>query len=111
MAYKKKILITGGAGFIGSHLVETLANKGYRVIVIDLLEQKFTNPNIKTYVADIRDSKLMSNIITNEEVKCIVHLAALINVDESIRKPLYYHDVNVNGTKNVCELSLEYKIK
>lgn len=98
----KKILITGGAGFIGSHTVEELLDNGYEVTVLDSLRTgdlqniSHVQDRIKFVEGDIRDEKLLDSLIDADTA--IVNLAAVISIPESIENPQLAHDINVNGT-------------
>jgi len=110
------ILVTGGAGFIGSHLCEHFLSKGHRVISLDNFDD-FYNPAIKEQNinsllknenyelvrGDIRDAAVLKNIFEKNTVDCVVHLAAKAGVRPSIQQPVHYMDVNVNGTANLLE--------
>ena len=110
------ILVTGGAGFIGSHLVEALLLGGRDVIVLDSFDD-FYDPAVKrknvepfmgrpgfTLVeGDIRDPKGIESLFTTHPIGVVVHLAARAGVRPSIQQPLLYSDVNVNGTVNLLE--------
>jgi len=104
-----KFVVTGGAGFIGSHLSEYLIKEGHSVIVIDDLSVgKIENlENIKEkidfYQADILDFEEMEKIVVNADG--LFHEAALVSVPESFEKPELYNKVNVDGTKNIFELA------
>lgn len=112
----KKIIVTGGAGFIGSHLVERLLDEGHQVIAIDNLcggwlknlttVQK--HPQFLFVNTDIKDTESISPFF--KEVDWIFHLAALADIVPSIEKPKDYYDTNVTGTFNVLELSKKYGI-
>lgn len=109
---KKTYLVTGGAGFIGSHLVDRLIASDHRVRVIDNLsmgKKEYINPKAIFYHADIRDKKSITKCFEN--VDGIFHLAALARIQPSFEKPEEYVDTNVLGTKNILELAKEYKIK
>ncbi len=117
-----KILITGAAGFIGSHLTERLLNNGCEVIGIDNFDD-FYDPNIKRknlsavlqnkqfklIDADIRDSRSMEKALS-ENIDTVVHLAAKAGVRPSIENPLLYADVNINGTMVLLEAARKNKI-
>ncbi|OGO77169.1 MAG: epimerase [Clostridiales bacterium GWB2_37_7] len=118
------ILVTGGAGFIGSHLVEKLLEYGHKVINLDNFNA-FYSPLIKrkniskaqlshryTLVeGDIRDENLLDHIFTTFKIDTVVHIAALAGVRKSIDNPLEYVDVDIKGTVNLLEYSRRYKIK
>jgi len=96
-------LVTGGAGFIGSHLVKELIHRGYDVRVLDNLstgnKENLTSLEIELFVGDIRDKEMVSKAVKGAEL--IFHYAALISVAESVENPSYCYDVNVQGTLNV----------
>lgn len=112
-----RALVTGGAGFIGSHLVELLLDKRMEVIVIDNLAGGFLknfrsfedNPLLKFYLKDIRDKKSIEPLF--ESVDWVFHLAALADIVPSIEKPRDYFEVNVDGTFNVLECAQTANIK
>ena len=111
----KKFLITGGAGFVGSHLAEELIKKGESVTILDDLNTgKMNNlEKIKDKIdfakGDIRDRNLLKEICKKKDG--IFHLAARASVQESFIKPEEYQDVNVKGTENVFKQAREYGIK
>jgi len=118
-----KVLITGAAGFIGSHLSERLLNDGLMVVGLDNFDDFYDpqikhrniseclkNKNFQLVEADIRDSTAMDKAISGG-VEIIVHLAARAGVRPSIEKPLLYADVNVNGTMVLLEAAKKHKIK
>ncbi len=110
-----KIVVTGGAGFIGSHLSEALLRRGHHVVALDSFDD-FYDPAVKRrnlatalaherfklVVGDIRDAKVVDEVIS-EETDVVVHLAARAGVRPSIRRPLLYLDVNVRGTMILLE--------
>ena len=120
----KNILITGGAGFIGSHLAENLIRKGeWQVTVVDDLND-FYDPGIKranlkavqsigsfqfTQV-DIRDPEKLKTVFDETEFDCIVHLAARAGVRPSLAAPKLYAETNINGTLNLLELARDYEV-
>lgn len=111
-AKKKTYLVTGGAGFIGSHLVDSLIALGHRARVIDNLstgKKEYINPKAIFHHADIRDKKSITKCFEN--VDGVFHLAALARIKPSFTKPKEYVDTNVLGTKNILELAKEYKVK
>jgi len=112
-----KILVTGGAGFIGRWIVKKLLDDGYKVCVLDDLSNGRTenieefkgNPNFKFVLGDIRDQKVLMRVF--EDIDVCIHAAAAINVQESIENPQRYYDVNANGTFNILEEARKKDIK
>jgi len=111
----KNFLITGGAGFVGSHLAEELIQKENEVTIIDDLNTgkmnnlEKINEKINFIKGDIRDTTLLKDAFRGKDG--IFHQAARASVQESFEKPEEYHDVNVNGTENVFKQAKEYGIK
>lgn len=115
----KTILITGGAGFIGSHLVDRLLSEGgWHITVIDdfneFYDPSIKRANIETHLAhdnyrlveaDIRDYAALSQVFKNVTFDCIVHLAARAGVRPSLTEPRLYVETNINGTMNLLELA------
>jgi len=102
----KKILVTGGAGYIGSHVVEELVKKNFKVFIVDNLSngyKKLINKKAKFYKIDIRNKKKISEIINLNKIDSIIHLAALLDVNESQFKPKKYYSNNVSGTINILK--------
>ncbi|MCW5880053.1 MAG: NAD-dependent epimerase/dehydratase family protein [Anaerolineae bacterium] len=100
-----KILVTGGAGFIGSHVVDALVAAGHDVSVVDDLStgrRHNLNPRARFYQVDIRDAAL-DDIIAQEKPDVVSHQAARANVRESMEKPILYADVNILGSLNLLE--------
>jgi UDP-glucuronate 4-epimerase len=121
----KNILVTGGAGFIGSHLVDRLLSDGvWRVTVVDDFND-FYAPSVKRenvrehmksasyrlYEADIRDRSRLEDVFKEEKFDCIVHLAARAGVRPSLAEPMLYMETNINGTLNLLELAREHGVK
>lgn len=117
------ILVTGGAGFIGSHLCERLLEKGEKVICVDDFNDFYSperkkknisvcekNKNFKLYKTDIRDFDKLEKIFQENKIKKIIHLAARAGVRLSIKNPLLYSDVNIKGMINLLELAKKFKI-
>lgn len=101
----KNVIVTGGAGFIGSHIVDALVEKGRHVAVIDNLvtgRKENLNPKATLYKVDISDTKV-KKIIKKESPDAIFHLAAQINVRESVKDPLFDASVNILGSLNIIE--------
>ncbi|MCM3216408.1 GDP-mannose 4,6-dehydratase [Niallia taxi] len=120
----KTILVTGGAGFIGSHLCEYLLKQNMTVINIDNFNEFYdpkikenniknalNNPNYHLERGDIRDWDFLNEIYTKYNIEITVHLAAMAGVRPSIKDPLLYEDVNVKGTMNLLEMSKIYDVK
>ena len=121
----RNILVTGGAGFIGSHLVDRLLSEGeWRVSVVDDLNDFYDpaikranasphekNSNYQLFKADIRDQAALRNIFAGNGFDCIVHLAARAGVRPSLDQPRLYAETNINGTLNLLELAREHGIK
>jgi len=123
----KKILVTGGAGFIGSHLCERLLTDGYAVISLDNFSD-FYNPEIKkenietiqrhpartyfkSFEGDIRDSQELLSLLEREKPDAVVHLAAMAGVRPSIESPGLYMDVNIRGTQVLLEACAKREIR
>lgn len=115
------ILVTGGAGYIGSHTCIELINAGYEVVVVDNLYNSskeslkrvgaIVGQEIKFYEADIRDAAAMKNIFENEKIEAVIHFAGLKAVGESVAKPMEYYDNNINGTLVLCNAMKEAGVK
>ncbi len=103
-----EVLVTGGAGYIGSHTCVELLNKGYDVIVIDNLSnsnpeslnrvQELTGKTLKFYEGDVRDEALLTKIFEENKPECVIHFAGLKAVGESVEKPWLYYNNNLNST-------------
>lgn len=109
---KKNVLVTGGAGFIGSNLVDKLIEAGYKVTVIDNLcagSKKNLNPNAKFYKLDICDFSKIKPIFKN--IDFVFHLAAIPRVPVSMEKPVETSKVNILGTINVFKAASEASVK
>lgn len=115
------ILVTGGAGYIGSHTCIELINAGYEVVVVDNLYNSskeslkrvgaIVGQEIKFYEADIRDAAAMKNVFENEKIEAVIHFAGLKAVGESVAKPMEYYDNNINGTLVLCNAMKEAGVK
>ena len=102
----ENILVTGGAGFIGSHIVDTLIAAGYSVAVVDNLhtgKRENLNPAAHFYEVDIRETDVLGDVFEAEKPAAVVHEAALADVRASLREPVTYAAVNVIGTINLLE--------
>jgi UDP-glucose 4-epimerase len=112
-----RILVTGGAGFIGSHLVDRLLEECVDVIILDNLlngqlkniNQHFGKKNFRFVQGDIRDYQLVSTLI--KDVDAVIHLAAQISPSASIENPVLTNDINVNGTLNLLKASTDSNVK
>lgn len=108
-----KILVTGGAGFIGSHIVDAFLSAGHEVCVVDDLSTGFRHnlaPGVPLHVLDIRDPRL-SEVFESEKPEVVCHQAARANVRESFEKPLLYAEVNVVGSLNVVECCRRHGVR
>ena len=108
------ILVTGGAGYIGSHVVERLVQLKKKVYVLDNLttgHKKLINKKCKFYKCDINDIKKVNKIIQQNKITTIIHLAASLSVRESQHHPKKYFKNNVLGTKNLVNAAIKNKIK
>ena len=108
------ILVTGGAGFIGSHVVDIFIENNYKVIVADNLStgrKKNINSKAAFYNIDIKDYKALENIFQNNSIKYVIHLAAQVSVPNSMRNPINDANENIIASLNVFELSKKYNIK
>lgn len=116
-----KILVTGGAGFIGSHTVVELINAGYEPIIIDNFNnsektvlkglKKILKRPVKYYEKDCNDAKALEQICKKENIEGIIHFAAYKAVGESVEKPLKYYENNIGSTLKVLEVMLKLGIK
>src|ERR1700721_1125186 len=117
---QRKILITGAAGFIGSHLVDALLANGDFIVNLDnfndFYDPKIKRDNIKDHLlhknyklveGDLRDKKTLQEAFSCGSFDVVVHLAAMAGVRPSIEKPAYYTDVNVNGTQLLIDASIK----
>ena len=115
------ILVTGGAGFIGSHTCVELLNAGYDVVIADNLYnasekavdrvKQITGKDLKFYKADIRDKEAMNEIFEKEEIESVIHFAGLKAVGESVVKPLEYYENNIAGTLVLCDVMRNHGVK
>ena len=108
-----KVLITGGAGYIGSHTLVEVLQAGHEAFVIDSLVNsctesvarvsRLTDTQVKLAVGDIRDKLFLERIFSDFAPDAVMHFAGLKAVGESVENPLAYYDVNVNGSKTILE--------
>ena len=107
------VLVTGGAGFIGSHIVDRLIKEGFTTIVVDNLstgKEENLNPFAKFYRIDIQSSSL-SDIFNKEKPDIVFHLAAQIDVRRSVEDPLWDARINILGSLNLIELCKNHRVK
>ena len=112
-----KILVTGGAGYIGSHTCVELLNEGYDVVVVDNLYnaskkvldrvKEITGKDVTFYENDIRDYDAMNRVFAKEKPDAVIHFAGLKAVGESVEKPLEYYENNIGGTISLCRAMRE----
>lgn len=108
-----KILVTGGAGFIGSHVVDAYIEAGHQVVVVDSLltgRRENLNPRAAFHELDIRD-KAMGGLFEREQFDVVNHLAAQIDVRRSVNEPLFDADINIGGGIHLLELCRTYGVK
>src|SRR3989344_763062 len=118
------ILVTGGAGFIGSNLTEALLNQGHRVTVIDnfsdYYNSQFKRQNIQSLLTDknfilaegdITDNQLLEDIFSKQKFEKVIHLAASAGVRNSLKHPDQYRKNNVSGTENILEVTRKNNVK
>lgn len=108
------VLVLGGAGYIGSHMVRQLLANGQDVVVVDNLvkgHRAAVAPEAKFYEVDIRDKKAFSEVFDKENIEAVVHFAAFSIVPESVAEPLKYFDNNTAGMVTLLEVMKEYDVK
>lgn len=117
----KNILVTGGAGYIGSHTCVELIKKGYNVIVIDNYSNSSSEPikrvekllsnEIRFYKCDVRDKEELSKIFSENSIDAVIHFAGLKSVGESCKIPLEYYNNNIYGLIVLCEIMKNFNVK
>ena len=115
------ILVTGGAGYIGSHTCVELLNAGYEVVVLDNLYnsceealervEQITGKKVKFYEADLLDQVAVQEVFDNEKIESEIHFAGLKAVGESVHKPLEYYHNNITGTLILCDEMRKHNVK
>ena len=115
------ILVTGGAGYIGSHTVVELQSACYDVVVVDNLAnssekslervEKITGKPVKFYKADILDRDALEQIFAKEEIDSCIHFAGLKAVGESVQKPWEYYENNIAGTLTLVDVMRRHNVK
>ncbi len=118
---KKNILVTGGAGYIGSHTVILLIEAGYSVIVFDNFSnssiesikrvEKIVNKTIKVVEGDIRNQDDLDRVFRDNKIDAVIHFAGLKAVGESVNEPIKYYENNISGTINLCKVMANYRCK
>ena len=116
-----KVLVTGGAGYIGSHTCVELLNGGYGVVVVDNLcnsnpeslnrVRELTGKEVKFYEGDVRDEALLRKIFAENAIDCVIHFAGLKAVGESVEQPWRYYDNNLNSTLVLTKVMAEAGVK
>lgn len=115
------ILVTGGAGYIGSHTCVELLKEGYEVVVLDNLSnssekalarvEQITGKKVKFYKADILDVPALEKVFSAEKIDAVIHFAGLKAVGESVEKPVEYYENNIAGTLNLCKVMRAHGVK
>ena len=115
-----KVLVTGGAGYIGSHTCVELLNAGHDVVVVDNLSnssaeslrrvEQITGRAVKLEMVDIRNKSALDLIFSEEHFDAVIHFAGLKAVGESVSQPLRYYQNNVEGTLTLCEVMAKYQV-
>ena len=115
------ILVTGGAGYIGSHTCVELLNSGYDVVVMDNLYnasekalervEQITGKKVTFYNVDMLDKEAMNQIFEKEKIDSVIHFAGYKAVGESVQKPLEYYHNNITGTLNLCDVMRNHGVK
>ena len=115
------ILVTGGAGYIGSHTCIELISAGYEVVVVDNLVnsseeavkrvEKITGSKVPFYKVDILDAQGLEEVFTKEKIDSVIHFAGLKAVGESVQKPLEYYHNNITGTLILCDVMRKHGVK
>ena len=104
-----KIIVTGGSGFLGSHVADELSKRGHEVTIFDKKKSKWIKPEQKMYIGDILNAKDLENVINGADV--VFHFAALADIDKALKNPIETANINIFGTVLALELSHKHKIK
>ncbi len=115
------ILVTGGAGYIGSHTCIEMLNAGYDVVVIDNLDnssaeslnrvEQIAGKKVRFYENDVRDREALRKIFSENEIEAVIHFAGLKAVGESVREPIMYYSNNLESTLTLIEVMTEFSVK
>ncbi|MDD8049175.1 MAG: UDP-glucose 4-epimerase GalE [Thomasclavelia sp.] len=108
------ILVLGGAGYIGSHMVYELINRGEEVVIVDNLQTGFKrliHPQAKFYEGDVRDKEFLNNVFDKENIEGVIHFCANSLVGVSMKEPLEYYDNNVYGMICLLEVMHKHNVK
>lgn len=118
---KMKILVTGGAGYIGSHTCVELLNSGYEIIVVDNFSnsnpealkriEEITNKKLKFYELDILNKTALEKVFSENKIEAVIHFAGLKAVGESVRVPISYYHNNITGTLILSEVMKKYNVR
>ncbi|MCV2883301.1 UDP-glucose 4-epimerase GalE [Aestuariibacter sp. AA17] len=117
----KTVLVTGGAGYIGSHTTLQLLENGYNVVVLDNLSnaseeslrrvESLAKRSLSFIQGDIRDKSTLERVFTEHNINAVIHFAGLKAVGESVEKPMLYYQNNVSGTLTLCEVMAAHNVK
>ncbi|MFW5991025.1 MAG: UDP-glucose 4-epimerase GalE [Candidatus Nanoarchaeia archaeon] len=110
----KNILVTGGAGYIGSHAVRRLIEKNYNVFVLDCLEKGthgFVPEHVTFYKGDLRDERVLNELFSKEKIDAVIHFAGYIEAGESVKDPLKYYENNVCSSINLLKYMQKHNVK
>ena len=115
-----KILVTGGAGYIGSHTVVELLNRSYDVVIVDNFSnskpevldkiKEITNKNFEFYEGDVCDKEFLDSVFSKEKIDAVIHFAGFKAVGESVAKPLKYYRNNIDSTLSLIEIMEKYNV-
>ncbi len=116
-----RVLVTGGAGYIGSHTCLELLEAGHEVVIVDNLVnsqkeslrrvEELTGKSVKFYKVDLRKIEQLRGVFSENKIEAVIHFAGLKAVGESVSMPLRYYENNIGGTLNLCRVMAEHKVK